>query len=283
MSPEHLNQFNANERIIVPWNSLLQARDTNHATFLATNDRIQSAKEAVCLSEPFDLPKRLQSLTEELHLALTTVLEPLLTSFCHNELQSADKCVQLVVMTVESLRSGAGLYDKALSAINNVRCHQKKHLDVLITATSTPSGASAEERADAILDGRSLKSWISAQGRLLSQLESLQLQRGALQADYKRTFCAIVARVKDVFLGRFAPVLSDSEWRQLRKEVLDRIDGEFTSFNRWLGAEASPTVTAELSVSDEDLRLADQRITAKKRSFVVVNFEGKSPSEQASY
>ena len=272
--PEGLAGYHTNSRNIAPWNSILEARDSGHVVFLEINNRTSQASGS---GAAFDLNAQIQQLPEELHSTLSEMLAPLTTQFCHNELEGAQKCINLVTITVDALRAGTGLYEKAFQAIKDVRDSQRAHLDCI---SRTPDGATPEERAAAILDGKSLRGWLSAQAPLLVQLEKLQQQRGPLQADYQRAFSASAARVREIFRCRFDPVLGDSGWRVLRKDALEQIEGQLATFTKWLATDASLAVAGELAIDDVELKLAEQRITARKKNVVVVNFEAKEPSEQ---
>lgn len=254
---------------MAPWNSLQAALTTQHSAFLERFHRISqdaAAKHGTAPPEPFVLATAIDQVVALMNDSLKESLEPLIAQFCQNALQTSAAGIQQIVMVIEQLRSGPGLYEKAHHAIDDVRGQQKAHLESLKTDSPVT------------LDGKNLKAWLSNRSDLLHQLDTLQ-RKGHMQADYAATSLAITQQIKATFNARLAPVLDSARWRVMKKDELESAQYALSAYERFLSD--SPTGTQDLAISEEDLKLVDQRIQARKRSFVVVNFESKEPSEQA--
>jgi len=278
--PEAMHNFKTDDWIVSPWLSLIQARDTGHAEFLKINQKIQEARGSPI--EHFDLLDAIDGLSDEFYSSVSSTLKPLAAQFCLKEIEASDKCITAITATIYTLRSASGLYEKVLKAIGEVESLQKAHLDSLAEPCAESSCEGSDEGASATIQGRSLKGWLAAQGKLLKQLEKLCSKRGPLQGNYQKAFRAVVSQTAQKLQSHFEPVLNDSGWRDMGKEQLEQIDTQLHVLTRWLENETSMTVSEELQISDEQVALARDRITARRRGLVVVNFEGRAPSEQAA-
>ncbi|EOD26333.1 hypothetical protein EMIHUDRAFT_205325 [Emiliania huxleyi CCMP1516] len=273
--PEGLASFDERERIVCPWNSLQGALRTNHAVFLEGNQ--QSMQEAAAKrGEPspefFDLKAEVEQAKDELYHSLKHALAPLLSAFDSNELKHSAEGIHQISLLVDKLRGADGLFEKAQQAIAEARTQQVAYLRQLVDASSPAIEATAAKG--------NLKQWLSSTSSLMSQLEQLK-KRGTLQAEYQTAFHGLIEQVQAEFRRRFQPVLSN-EWQKLQPDQLNAIDKDLTAFKRWLSNEVTALMAQKLCINDDDLDLAEKRLAARRMSFVVVGFEHKEPSEQAT-
>ena len=268
-SPEALSNFNTDDRIVAPWNNLQAALATNHHTFLETHHRVMqeaAAKGGTPSSEPFVPATAAALVIDELQARLKQSLDPHLMQFRQNELECAATNIQQISVLAESLRGGQELYQRAQHAIEEARSEQAEHLQKL---------ASGEG-----LDSKNLKSYLSCQTQLLCQLDKLQRKAAPLQAEYQRTFKALVAHVSGAIEAKLEPVLGE-RWNQLRKDEHDLMSAQLSMINNWLQKQAPPAIVHELALEDHVLELAEQRLAARKKKFIVRNFDDKEPAEMA--
>ena len=265
---EALGSFPLVERIVAPWNSLQAALNTQHSTFLERfySNMVEKEPGAVPPA-PFVLKESLEQVVALMVASLKESLEPLVSQFCQNHLERAAAGIQQIDMVIEHLRSAPELYENARHLIDDVRNRQKAHLTSLKSDSSTAT------------DGKNLKAWLSNRAGLLRQLDALQ-RKGNMQAEYKATSDAVILQIRGDFKARLAPVLDAYLWRNMKKDELESAQSAVSAYQRIL--TELPAGTQDLAISEDDLKEVNERIQVKKRSFVVVNFESKEPSEQAS-
>ena len=265
---EALGSFPLVERIVAPWNFLQAALITQHSTFLERFYSNMVEKEPGTVPPaPFVLKESLEQVVALMVASLKDSLEPLVSQFCQNHLETAAAGIQQIDMVIEHLRSAPELYEKARHLIDEVRNRQKAHLESLKSDSSTAT------------DGKNLKAWLSNRAGLLRQLDALQ-RKGNMQAEYEATSDAVILQIRGDFKARLAPVLDGHLWRNMKKDELESAQSAVSAYQRILSD--LPAATQDRAISEDELKEVNERIQVKRRSFVVVNFESKEPSEQAS-
>ena len=107
---EALGSFPLVERIVAPWNSLQAALNTQHSTFLERfySNMVEKEPGAVPPA-PFVLKESLEQVVALMVASLKESLEPLVSQFCQNHLETAAAGIQQIDMVIEHLRSAPEL------------------------------------------------------------------------------------------------------------------------------------------------------------------------------